>query len=145
VVIYTMCLNQFYMEHLHRRYLRCNAAVIGYCAVSNEVDAGAWILSFVVPMAACTLLVVAIRRKESTSSGISLLQSSKVLLERNGRCPYILCSFRIHINVHLDYVGIYFLILSIGIALFGLSMHYPAWELKMMRVGKSGLIISINY
>jgi protoheme IX farnesyltransferase len=95
--------------------------VIGYCAVTNEIDAGAWILfALLFLWQPAHFWSLAIRRKEEyRAAGYPLLPVVKGVTRTKWQMlPYILLLIPTSVLMYTyDYVGIYFLILSAGIAL----------------------------
>jgi len=124
--------------------------VIGYCAVTNDVDAGAWILfALLFLWQPAHFWSLAIRRKEEyRAAGFPLLPVVKGVTRTKWQMlPYILLLIPASILMYYyDYVGIYFLILSVGIA--ALWFVHAAGGLRAKddeKWAKRDFIISINY
>jgi protoheme IX farnesyltransferase len=124
--------------------------VIGYCAVTDVVDAGAWILfALLFLWQPAHFWSLAIRRKEEyRAAGFPLLPVVKGVRRTKWQMlPYILLLIPASILMYTyDYVGIYFLILSVGIA--------AVWFLHAVsglgakddeKWAKADFMISINY
>jgi protoheme IX farnesyltransferase len=124
--------------------------VIGYCAVTDVVDAGAWILfALLFLWQPAHFWSLAIRRKEEyRAAGFPLLPVVKGVRRTKWQMlPYILLLIPASILMYTyDYVGIYFLVLSVGIA--------AVWFLHAVsglgakddeKWAKADFMISINY
>ncbi|MFC4303856.1 heme o synthase [Cohnella boryungensis] len=124
--------------------------VIGYCAVTDVVDAGAWILfALLFLWQPAHFWSLAIRRKEEyRAAGFPLLPVVKGVKRTKWQMlPYILLLIPASILMYTyDYVGIYFLVLSVGIA--------AVWFLHAVsglgakddeKWAKADFMISINY
>ncbi|MFC5405645.1 heme o synthase [Cohnella soli] len=124
--------------------------VIGYCAVSNEVDMGAWILfALLFLWQPAHFWSLAIRRKEEyRAAGFPLLPVVKGVTRTKWQMlPYILLLIPASILMYTyNYVGIYFLILSVGIAVVWFAHAMTGLRAKDDdRWAKADFMISINY
>ena len=124
--------------------------VIGYCAVTGEIDAGAWILfALLFLWQPAHFWSLAIRRvEEYRAAGFPLLPVVKgILRTKKQMLPYILLLFPASILMYTyGYVGIYFLILSLALALIWLVHTLQGFRAKDDdRWAKVNFIISINY
>jgi protoheme IX farnesyltransferase len=124
--------------------------VIGYCAVSNEVDAGAWILfALLFLWQPAHFWSLAIRRKEEyRAAGFPLLPVVKGVTRTKWQMlPYILLLIPASVLMYsYDYVGIYFLILSVGIAVVWFIHALSGLRAKDdQKWAKADFMISINY
>lgn len=124
--------------------------VIGYCAVTNEVDAGAWILFAILflwqPPHFWSLAIR--RREEYRAAGFPLLPVVKGVTRTKWQMlPYILLLIPASILLYTyGYAGIYFLVFSVALgvlwfihAVLGLNARDDE------RWAKTDFIISINY
>jgi len=124
--------------------------VIGYCAVTNEVDAGAWILfALLFLWQPAHFWSLAIRRKdEYKAAGFPLLPVVKGVTRTKWQMlPYILLLIPAAILMnYYDYAGIYFLILSVGIAAVWFIHAVSGLRAKNdEKWAKTDFMISINY
>jgi len=124
--------------------------VIGYCAVTNEVDAGAWILfALLFLWQPAHFWSLAIRRKEEyKAAGFPLLPVVKGVTRTKWQMlPYILLLIPASILMYYyDYVGIYFLVLSVGIAAVWFVHAVGGLRAKDdEKWAKTDFMISINY
>ncbi len=124
--------------------------VIGYCAVTNEVDAGAWILfALLFLWQPAHFWSLAIRRKEEyKAAGFPLLPVVKGVTRTKWQMlPYILLLIPASVLMyHYDYAGIYFLILSVGIAAIWFVHAVSGLRAKDdEKWAKRDFMISINY
>ncbi|MFC5469945.1 heme o synthase [Cohnella suwonensis] len=124
--------------------------VIGYCAVSNDVDMGAWILfALLFLWQPAHFWSLAIRRKEEyRAAGFPLLPVVKGVTRTKWQMlPYILLLIPASVLMYTyDYVGIYFLILSVGIAVVWFAHAVTGLKAKDdERWAKADFMISINY
>ncbi|WP_239618689.1 heme o synthase [Cohnella mopanensis] len=124
--------------------------VIGYCAVSNEIDAGAWILfALLFLWQPAHFWSLAIRRKEEyRAAGFPLLPVVKGVTRTKWQMlPYILLLIPTSILMYYyDYVGIYFLILSVGVAAVWFIHALSGLRAKDdEKWAKADFMISINY
>lgn len=124
--------------------------VIGYCAVTNEIDAGAWILfALLFLWQPAHFWSLAIRRKEEyRAAGYPLLPVVKGVTRTKWQMlPYILLLIPTSILMYTyDYVGLYFLILSVGIAVVWFVHAASGFRAKDDdKWAKMDFIISINY
>jgi len=124
--------------------------VIGYCAVTGEVDAGAWILfALLFLWQPAHFWSLAIRRREEYSAaGFPLLPVVKGVTRTKWQMlPYILLLIPASILMYTyDYVGIYFLVLSLVIG--GVWFLHAASGFRAKnddKWAKTDFIISINY
>ncbi|RED57216.1 heme o synthase [Cohnella lupini] len=124
--------------------------VIGYCAVSNEIDAGAWILfALLFLWQPAHFWSLAIRRKEEyRAAGFPLLPVVKGVTRTKWQMlPYILLLIPASVLMYnYDYVGIYFLIFSVGIAIVWFIHALSGLRAKDdEKWAKADFMISINY
>ncbi|WP_372637795.1 heme o synthase [Cohnella sp.] len=124
--------------------------VIGYCAVTNEVDAGAWILfALLFLWQPAHFWSLAIRRKEEyKAAGFPLLPVVKGVTRTKWQMlPYILLLIPASILMYYyDYAGIYFLVLSVGIAAVWFVHAVGGLRAKDdEKWAKTDFMISINY
>lgn len=124
--------------------------VIGYCAVTHEVDAGAWILfALLFLWQPAHFWSLAIRRKEEyRAAGYPLLPVVKGVTRTKWQMlPYILLLIPTSILMYTyDYVGITFLILSVGIAIVWFIHALTGFGARDDdKWAKADFIISINY
>lgn len=124
--------------------------VIGYCAVTNEIDAGAWILfALLFLWQPAHFWSLAIRRKEEyRAAGYPLLPVVKGVTRTKWQMlPYILLLIPASVFMYTyEYVGIYFLVLSIGVALVWFVHAISGFRAKDDdRWAKADFMISINY
>jgi protoheme IX farnesyltransferase len=124
--------------------------VIGYCAVTHEVDAGAWILfALLFLWQPAHFWSLAIRRKEEyRAAGYPLLPVVKGVTRTKWQMlPYILLLIPASVLLYTyDYVGIYFLILSVGIAIVWFVHAITGFRAKDDdKWAKADFMISINY
>jgi protoheme IX farnesyltransferase len=124
--------------------------VIGYCAVSNEIDAGAWILfALLFLWQPAHFWSLAIRRKEEyRAAGYPLLPVVKGVTRTKWQMlPYIILLIPAAILMYTyGYVGKVFPILSVGIAVVWLVHAISGFRAKDDdKWAKMDFIISINY
>lgn len=124
--------------------------VIGYCAVTNEIDPGAWILfALLFLWQPAHFWSLAIRRKEEyRAAGFPLLPVVKGVTRTKWQMlPYILLLIPASVLMYYyDYAGIYFLILSVGIAVVWFVHAVSGLGAKDdEKWAKADFIISINY
>ncbi|CAM3429117.1 heme o synthase [Brevibacillus invocatus] len=124
--------------------------VIGYCAVTGELDAGAWILfALLFLWQPAHFWSLAIRRvEEYRAAGFPLLPVVKgITRTKKQMIPYILLLFPASILMYTyDYVGIYFLVISIVLALVWLVHTLYGFSAKEEeKWAKTNFFISINY
>jgi protoheme IX farnesyltransferase len=124
--------------------------VIGYCAVSGEIDAGAWILfALLFLWQPAHFWSLAIRRKEEyRAAGFPLLPVVKGVTRTKWQMlPYILLLIPASVLMYnYGYVGIYFLILSVGIAIVWFVHALSGLRAKDdEKWAKADFMISINY
>ncbi|WEK53440.1 MAG: heme o synthase [Candidatus Cohnella colombiensis] len=124
--------------------------VIGYCAVTNEVDAGAWILfALLFLWQPAHFWSLAIRRlEEYREAGFQLLPVVKgVTRTKIQMLPYILLLIPTSILMYsYEYVGIYFLILSVAIAaIWFIHAVSGLWSTNDEKWARADFLISINY
>ncbi len=124
--------------------------VIGYCAVTNEVDAGACILfALLFLWQPAHFWSLAIRRMEEyRAAGFPLLPVVKGVNRTKWQMlPYILLLIPASILMYYyDYAGIYFLILSVGIAVVWFIHAVSGLGAKDdEKWAKTDFMISINY
>lgn len=124
--------------------------VIGYCAISNEIDAGAWILfALLFLWQPAHFWSLAIRRKEEyRAAGFPLLPVVKGVTRTKWQMlPYILLLIPASVLMYYyEYVGIYFLILSVAIAAIWFVHAVSGLRAKDDdKWAKTDFIISINY
>jgi len=124
--------------------------VIGYCAVTNDVDAGAWILfALLFLWQPAHFWSLAIRRKEEyKAAGFPLLPVVKGVTRTKWQMlPYILLLIPASVLMYYyDYVGIYFLVLSVGIAAVWFVHAVGGLRAKDdEKWAKTDFMISINY
>lgn len=124
--------------------------VIGYCAVTNEVDAGAWILfALLFLWQPPHFWSLTIRRvEEYRAAGFPVLPVVKgILRTKRQMIPYILLLLVASIALYIyDYVGMYYLVLSVLIvgawlihAISGLTAkNTEKWA-------KTDFLFSVNY
>jgi len=124
--------------------------VIGYCAVTDEVDMGAWILfALLFLWQPAHFWSLAIRRKEEyRAAGFPLLPVVKGVTRTKWQMlPYILLLIPASILMYTyEYVGIYFLVLSVGIAAVWFVHAMSGLRAKNdEKWAKTDFMISINY
>ncbi len=124
--------------------------VIGYCAVTNEVDAGAWILfALLFLWQPAHFWSLAIRRvEEYREAGFPLLPVVKgIKRTKLQMIPYILLLIPTVILFYTyGYVGIYFLIISVLGGLFWLIHTLRGTGAKdTEKWAKTNFLISVNY
>jgi protoheme IX farnesyltransferase len=124
--------------------------VIGYCAVTNTVDEGAWILfALLFLWQPAHFWSLAIRRKEEyRAAGFPLLPVVKGVTRTKWQMlPYILLLIPASVLMYYyDYAGIYFLILSVGIAVVWFIHAVSGLRAKDdEKWAKADFMISINY
>lgn len=124
--------------------------VIGYCAVTHEVDAGALILfALLFLWQPAHFWSLAIRRMEEyRAAGYPLLPVVKGVTRTKWQMlPYIVLLIPASwLMYHYGYVGIYFLILSVGIAIVWLVHAISGLGTKDdEKWAKADFMISINY
>lgn len=124
--------------------------VIGYVAVTNEIDAGAWILfALLFLWQPAHFWSLAIRRKEEyKAAGFPLLPVVKGVTRTKWQMlPYILLLIPTSILMfYYDYVGVYFLTLSVGIAAIWFIHAVSGLRAKDdTKWAKTDFMISINY
>lgn len=124
--------------------------VIGYCAVTGELDAGAWILfALLFLWQPAHFWSLAIRRvEEYRAAGFPLLPVVKgITRTKKQMIPYILLLFPASILMYTyGYVGIYFLIISLVLALVWLVHTLYGFSAKEEeKWAKTNFFISINY
>ncbi|MFB9273492.1 heme o synthase [Cohnella cellulosilytica] len=124
--------------------------VIGYCAVTNAVDAGAWILfALLFLWQPAHFWSLAIRRKEEyKAAGFPLLPVVKGVTRTKWQMlPYILLLIPASVLMYsYHYAGIYFLILSVGIAAVWFAHAVSGLRAKDdEKWAKRDFMISINY
>ncbi|QJD84176.1 heme o synthase [Cohnella herbarum] len=124
--------------------------VIGYCAVTNEVDAGAWILfALLFLWQPAHFWSLAIRRKEEyRAAGFPLLPVVKGVTRTKWQMlPYILLLIPASVLMfRYEYVGIYFLVFSVGIAIVWFVHALSGLRTKNdEKWAKADFMISINY
>ncbi|WP_256759781.1 heme o synthase [Cohnella sp. WQ 127256] len=124
--------------------------VIGYVAVTNEIDAGAWILfALLFLWQPAHFWSLAIRRKEEyKAAGFPLLPVVKGVTRTKWQMlPYILLLIPTSILMfYYDYVGVYFLTLSVGIAAIWFIHAVSGLRAKDdTKWAKADFMISINY
>ncbi len=124
--------------------------VIGYCAVTDEVDAGAWILfALLFLWQPAHFWSLAIRRKEEyRAAGFPLLPVVKgVHRTKLQMLPYILLLIPATILMYTyDYVGVWFL--SLSLVIVAVWFFHAISGLKAKdddKWAKTDFIISINY
>lgn len=124
--------------------------VIGYCAVTNEVDAGAWILfALLFLWQPAHFWSLAIRRvEEYREAGFPLLPVVKgIKRTKLQMIPYILLLLPTVILFYTyGYVGIYFLIISVVGGLVWLIHTLRGTSAKdTEKWAKTNFLISVNY
>jgi protoheme IX farnesyltransferase len=124
--------------------------VIGYCAVTNEVDAGAWILfALLFLWQPAHFWSLAIRRKEEyRAAGYPLLPVVKGVTRTKWQMlPYILLLIPASILMYeYGYVGNYFKYISVGIVVLWFIHAISGFRAKDDdKWAKTDFIISINY
>jgi heme o synthase len=124
--------------------------VIGYCAVHGQVDAGAWILfALLFLWQPAHFWSLAIRRKEEyRAAGYPLLPVVKGVTRTKWQMlPYILLLIPASIMMYAyDYVGRYFLYISVGIVVLWFIHAISGLRAKDDdKWAKADFIISINY
>jgi protoheme IX farnesyltransferase len=124
--------------------------VIGYCAVTNEVDAGAWILfALLFLWQPAHFWSLAIRRKEEyRAAGYPLLPVVKGVTRTKWQMlPYILLLIPASILMYeYGYVGNYFKYISVGIVVLWFIHAISGFRAKDDdKWAKADFIISINY
>lgn len=124
--------------------------VIGYCAVTNEIDAGAWILfALLFLWQPAHFWSLAIRRKEEyRAAGYPLLPVVKGVTRTKWQMlPYILLLIPASVLMYTyDYVGIYFLVLSIVVVVIWFVHAVSGFRAKDDdKWAKVDFMISINY
>ncbi|MFC4597064.1 heme o synthase [Cohnella hongkongensis] len=124
--------------------------VIGYCAVTDRVDEGAWILfALLFLWQPAHFWSLAIRRMEEyKAAGFPLLPVVKGVTRTKWQMlPYILLLIPASILMYsYGYVGIYFLVLSVGIAAVWFVHALGGLRAKDdEKWAKMDFMISINY
>ncbi|MNZ69233.1 Protoheme IX farnesyltransferase 1 [compost metagenome] len=124
--------------------------VIGYCAVTHEVDAGAWILfALLFLWQPAHFWSLAIRRvEEYREAGFPLLPVVKgIKRTKLQMIPYVLLLLPAGILFYTyGYVGIYFLIISVAGALLWLIHTLQGVKAKdTEKWAKTNFLISVNY
>lgn len=124
--------------------------VIGYCAVTGELDAGAWILfALLFLWQPAHFWSLAIRRvEEYRAAGFPLLPVVKgITRTKKQMIPYIVLLFPASILMYTyGYVGIYFLVISLVLALVWLVHTLSGFGAKEEeKWAKTNFFISINY
>ncbi|XID95813.1 heme o synthase [Paenibacillaceae bacterium WGS1546] len=124
--------------------------VIGYCAVTNEVDAGAWILfALLFLWQPAHFWSLAIRRKEEyRAAGFPLLPVVKGVTRTKWQMlPYILLLIPAsYFMYYFGYVGVVFMVLSVGIAAVWMIHAVSGFRAKDdEKWAKTDFMISINY
>lgn len=124
--------------------------VIGYCAVTGELDAGAWILfALLFLWQPAHFWSLAIRRvEEYRAAGFPLLPVVKgITRTKKQMIPYIVLLFPASILMYTyGYVGIYFLVISLVLALVWLVHTLSGFSAKEEeKWAKTNFFISINY
>lgn len=124
--------------------------VIGYCAVTGEVDAGAWILfAFLFLWQPAHFWSLAIRRvEEYREAGFPLLPVVKgVKRTKLQMIPYVLLLLPTVLLLYVyDYAGIYFLIISAVLSILWLIHTLGGISAKdTEKWAKVNFLISVNY
>ncbi|WP_268795833.1 heme o synthase [Paenibacillus sp. Soil522] len=124
--------------------------VIGYCAVTNEVDAGAWILfALLFLWQPAHFWSLAIRRvEEYRAAGFPLLPVVKgIKRTKLQMIPYILLLLPTGILFYTyEYVGIYFLIISVlGGVVWLVHTLRGTGAKDTEKWAKTNFLISVNY
>ncbi|RIX53056.1 protoheme IX farnesyltransferase [Paenibacillus nanensis] len=124
--------------------------VIGYCAVTGEVDAGAWILfAFLFLWQPAHFWSLAIRRvEEYREAGFPLLPVVKgVKRTKLQMIPYVLLLLPTVVLLYVyDYAGIYFLIISAALSILWLIHTVSGISAKdTEKWAKVNFLISVNY
>ncbi|MDF2681822.1 MAG: protoheme farnesyltransferase [Brevibacillus sp.] len=124
--------------------------VIGYCAVTGEVDMGAWIMfALLFLWQPAHFWSLAIRRvEEYRAAGFPLLPVVKGIARTKWQMlPYIVLLVPASVLLYTyGYVGIYFLVLSVVLAVVWLVHTVAGLRAKNdEKWAKTNFIISINY
>lgn len=124
--------------------------VIGYCAVTGEVDMGAWIMfALLFLWQPAHFWSLAIRRvEEYRAAGFPLLPVVKGITRTKWQMlPYIVLLIPASIVLYTyGYVGIYFMVLSVVLAVVWLVHTVAGFRAKNDdKWAKTNFIISINY
>lgn len=124
--------------------------VIGYCAVTGEVDAGAWILfALLFLWQPAHFWSLAIRRvEEYRAAGFPLLPVVKGITRTKWQMlPYIVLLIPASVLMYTyGYTGIYFLILSVVLGVVWLVHAVSGLRVRdTMKWAKTDFILSINY
>jgi len=124
--------------------------VVGYCAITNEVDAGAWLLfALMFLWQPPHFWSLAIRRvEEYRAAGFPMLPVVKgVLRTKIQMIPYTLLLIPVSILLYTyDYVGIFFMIISAVGGLLWLIHTLTGLRTKDdTKWAKTNFFISINY
>lgn len=124
--------------------------VIGYCAVTGELDAGAWILfALLFLWQPAHFWSLAIRRvEEYRAAGFPLLPVVKgINRTKKQMIPYIVLLLPASFLMYTyGYAGIYFLVISIVLALVWLVHTLSGFRAKdEEKWAKANFILSINY
>ncbi|GKU80355.1 heme o synthase [Paenibacillus sp. L3-i20] len=124
--------------------------VIGYCAVTGEVDAGAWLLfALLFLWQPAHFWSLAIRRvEEYRAAGYPLLPVVKgIKRTKLQMIPYVLLLFPTVVLMYTyNYVGIYFLIISVILSLVWLFHTLGGISAKdTEKWAKTNFLISVNY
>ncbi|KQL45789.1 protoheme IX farnesyltransferase [Brevibacillus choshinensis] len=124
--------------------------VIGYCAVTGEVDMGAWIMfALLFLWQPAHFWSLAIRRvEEYRAAGFPLLPVVKGITRTKWQMvPYIVLLVPASVLLYTyGYVGTYFLVLSVVLAVVWLGHTVAGFRAKNdEKWAKTNFIISINY
>lgn len=124
--------------------------VIGYCAVTGEVDAGAWILfAFLFLWQPAHFWSLAIRRvEEYREAGFPLLPVVKgVKRTKLQMIPYVLLLLPTVVLIYvLGYAGIYFLVISVVLSVVWLIHTLRGISAQdTEKWAKTNFLISVNY
>ncbi|MED4582876.1 heme o synthase [Brevibacillus choshinensis] len=124
--------------------------VIGYCAVTGEVDMGAWIMfALLFLWQPAHFWSLAIRRvEEYRAAGFPLLPVVKGITRTKWQMlPYIVLLVPASVLLYTyGYVGIYFLVLSVALSIVWLVHTVAGFRAKNDdKWAKTNFIISINY
>mgnify|MGYP001159209967 CR=1 FL=1 len=124
--------------------------VIGYCAVTGEVDAGAWMLfAFLFLWQPAHFWSLAIRRREEyKAAGFPLLPVVKgVARTKLQMLPYIALLLPVTILLYtFDYAGIYYLILAVAFGVVWLAHALSGLNARDdEKWAKTDFLISVNY
>ncbi|MEK3882883.1 heme o synthase [Paenibacillus sp. PL2-23] len=124
--------------------------VIGYCAVTGEVDAGAWMLfALLFLWQPAHFWSLAIRRvEEYREAGFPLLPVVKgIKRTKLQMIPYVLLLIpTVWLLFELEYVGWYFLVISLALSVLWLVHTLTGLKAKdTEKWAKANFLISVNY